>query len=114
MNAENYPPNMTDPRAVSQEEASRAKDLLMAKMTFEQIFGPPGLINGRHLRKSVGVTADPPEYADYYIKIIAPVSIDVSHVPASYDGVRIVVVHEDLPGFRLLGTQSPRGRQQRP
>ena len=50
----------------------------MAKMTFKHIFGPPGLINGRHLRKSVGVTADPPEYADYYIKIIAPVSIDAN------------------------------------
>lgn len=90
------------PRRVTQEQAILAQDALRKVLSFEEIFGPPGPLNGRHLRKSVGVTADPPDYLDHYIRIVAPLAIDVSPIPAEIDGVRIVVIHEDLPGFRAL------------
>jgi len=50
----------------------------------------------------MGVTADAPDYLDHYIQIIAPVEFDVTRIPSEIDGVRIVIIQEDQPGFYAL------------
>jgi hypothetical protein len=54
------------------------------------------------LLKSVGVTADPPDFEDHYIQVIAPLAIDVSRIPSEIEGVRIVIVHGDMPGYSAI------------
>ena len=36
------------------------------------------------------------------IQVIAPLAIDVSRIPSEIEGVRIVIVHEYLPGFSAI------------
>jgi hypothetical protein len=81
-------------------EAMRAKDALMKVMSFDEIFGPPSLAKG--LNRSIGVSAPKPQYMDYFIEVIAPTAIDVSHLPSEFDGVRILIVHENQPIFHLM------------
>ena len=90
---------MPDSRPISQEQAIRAQETLTKRISFEDIFGPLDPVSGQNFRKSMGITADPPDYQDHYIQVVAPVSTDVSRIPSEIDGVRIVIVHEDLPGF---------------
>lgn len=81
------------------EQAIRAQETLKRVVPLEVIFGPVDLELGKPLWQSMGVTAEAPDFDDHYIEIVAPLAIDVSRIPREIDGVRIVVVHEDRPGF---------------
>src|ERR1019366_4379082 len=93
-----YSPNMADQQSVTQEQASLAKEALYEIISYAEIFGPPGPTNGRHLRKSIGVTADAPDFSDHYIRIIAPLEVDVTRIRSEINGIRIVIIHQDRPG----------------
>ena len=88
---------MGDRSPVTREQAVQAQESLTQVISFEDIFGPADLVT--RMQQSMGVTAEAPAFEDHYIEIIAPLAIDVSRIPSEIDGVRIVVIHEDRPGF---------------
>lgn len=87
---------MVDRSPVTREQAIHAQETLQ-DIAFEDIFGPADLVT--RMQQSMGVTAEAPTFLDHYIQIIAPLAIDVSRIPSEIDGVRIVIIHEDRPGF---------------
>jgi hypothetical protein len=97
-----YPRLMVDRTPTTQDQAIQAQEALREIISFEEVFGPPGRVNGKHLRMSIGVTANAPDYQDHFIQIVAPLAVDVSRVPSEVNGVRVVIVHEYHPGFRAL------------
>jgi hypothetical protein len=72
--------------------------------SFCELFGSPGPIGGKRLRKSVGVTSDTPDYSDHCLQIIVSVGVAVTRIPTEIDGVHIVSVHEHHPGFCAILT----------
>lgn len=85
-----YSPNMADRQPVTQEQAILAQEALKEIISYEEIFEPPGPTNGRHFMKSMGVTADAPDFSDHYIRFIAPLEVDVTRIPSEINGVRII------------------------
>jgi hypothetical protein len=57
------------------------ENLIVAGGRLRTIFGPPGPVNRKHLWKSIEVTADAPDYLDHFIQIVAPLAINLSHIP---------------------------------
>lgn len=84
-------------------------DELLESMTLEDIFASYRRRDGEGSRRSIGVTADPPNFLDHYIQVIAPLAIDLSHLPSMFGGARIVIVQEDRPAPRLAETRRDGG-----
>jgi hypothetical protein len=90
---------MVERSPVTMEQAIRAQETLIRVVPLKDIFGSDDLVLGKPLWQSMAVTAEAPLFDDHFIEIVAPLAIDVSRIPREIDGVRIVVVHEDRPGF---------------
>jgi hypothetical protein len=89
---------VTDAEPTTQDEASIARNALIEALTLDWIFGfPSGFTDGQRWFRSIGVRADAPDYKDHYIHIILPSAVDVSKIPSEFNGVRVVVQHENLP-----------------
>ena len=84
----------------SAKAAVSAQNDLVRQFTVEGILGPAGPgPDGAHHQRQMGISATPPPESDHFIEIIVPKWIAVSHIPSEVNGVRIVVIHEDHPGW---------------
>ena len=89
---------MTSDHPTTSEEAVEAMRVLRETFSSVELVGRNGPIDGKHLRRSIGVSAFPPDYSDHYIHMVVPRAITISHIPSSVNGVAIIIQHEDLPG----------------
>ena len=90
---------MVDRKAFKLERAIAARKALQVEFGLSQLVGPAIPPDGLHYPQSIGVSAKGPDFSDYFIKIEAPPSFDVSHIPILYNGVRIVIDQECPPGM---------------
>ena len=89
---------MTSNHPTTSEEAVEAMRALQETFSFDELVGPLGLNDGKHLQQSIVVSAFPPDYSDHYVHMVVPKAITISHIPTSVNGVAIVIQHENLPG----------------
>jgi hypothetical protein len=89
---------MTSDYPTTREEAVEAMRALQETYSQDELVGPIGLIDGKHLQRSIGVSAFPPDFSDHYVHMVVPKAITISHIPNKVNGVAIVIQHEDLPG----------------
>jgi hypothetical protein len=84
---------------VTREQALTAQDALEAEFGIFQLVGPETPTDTQHFPQSIGVTAEGRDFADHFIKIQAPPTFDVSHIPTLYYGVRVVIDQDGPPGM---------------